>query len=149
MKNTAIPLIFGSLMAACAPAPAISGDPAEVEAVARALYEALDGDAETLSAMLTADFQAVDAGQRLDRAGFEAFIAAGVADGVDLEFDLSRFATRVGEGLAYTTFEAWNADRETTYFETLVLVRTPSGWLVDRLHSTPMRPAASEAPGEG
>jgi len=149
MKNTAIPLLVGSLLAACAPAPETPGDPAEVEAVARAFYEALDSDAEILSGMLTADFQAVDAGQRMDRAGFEGFIATAVADGVDLEFNLSQFATRVAGEVGYTTFEAWNAHRETTYFETLILVRSPSGWLVDRLHSTPMRPAASDSPGEG
>lgn len=107
--------------------------------MAQAFYEALDGDPEALRGMLSADFQAVDAGQRMSRSAFEEFIAAAVADGVDLDFQLSGFATKVEGGVGYTTFEAWNADRATTYFETLVLVRSRSGWLVDRLHSTPER----------
>ena len=141
MRSPAILLMWCPVLFGCVQ-PSTSGtDAAEVEAVAQAFYEALDGDASVLQGMLTAEFQAVDAGRRMDRAEFEDFIAAAVVDGVNLEFDLSRFATRVAGDLAYTTFEAWNADRATTYFETLVLVRSATGWRVDRLHSTPMRPA--------
>ena len=111
----------------------------EAEVIVKEFYGLISSyDFEGMRVAVTADFEMIEAGQRMDVEGFIDFLGGLQARGVHLDFNTTEFRTEVVGDVAYTSNRMQSASGS-RYLEATILRRTDQGWLVDRVFSTPAR----------
>ena len=112
----------------------------KVEEAVMAFYQSVENlDFKSIRTMITADFEIVDGGKRMDMDQFEQFLQAAATMGFQLVFEQIEFNTALAGEVAYTSFRTVNPKEERAFFEMAILRRTGGTWKLDRFHSTPVR----------
>ena len=135
-------LTFGlfALVFGCSTPEESPADLGEVETAVRALYQSVSAyDFDGLRAVTTEDFEIIEAGARMDLAGFEALLGSMQERGNELQFEPSEFNTVMVGNVAYASVRAENLASGSVFLDSFVLQRVNGAWLVDRTSSTRQR----------
>ena len=113
---------------------------ADIRPVVSAFYEHIGAfDLVALDTLLTDEFQIVDGGLRLDADGFADFLVSLREQGIEFDFRLADWSTRVEGTIAYTLLTSVNRPLEATFHESAILRWDGDRWRIDRFHSTAAR----------